>query len=143
MTRGRQLQWCAELYTDHQIEVLKIPQNLSILSEPTKWCERAMYDGRIMDDTNPIFAWAVQNVMIFRDSNDNVRPHKGKSKGRIDPVIAVVNAVAGKLEWDRNNPEPRFLGMDLHFKIAFMEVKVKWCFTLLFSVVNGLKHLVV
>lgn len=100
----------AELYTDHQIEVLKIPQNLSILSEPTKWCERAMYDGRIMDDTNPIFAWAVQNVMIFRDSNDNVRPHKGKSKGRIDPVIAVVNAVAGKLEWDRNNPEPRFFG---------------------------------
>ena len=66
-------------------------------------------DGILMDNTNPVFAWALDNTNIYKDSNDNYRPHKGKSKGRIDPVIATVNACAAYLHWLKENEDLNFL----------------------------------
>lgn len=99
----------AKLYSDHDIEVLKVSQMLSVLSEPSKWFERMVCDGILMDNSNPVFAWALDNTNIYKDSNDNYRPHKGKSKGRIDPVIATVNACAAYLHWLKENEDLNFL----------------------------------
>jgi phage terminase large subunit-like protein len=45
----------------------------------------------------PVTAWAVSNVAPNMDGKDNLIFHKGKSRGRIDPVIAASIAVALKL----------------------------------------------
>jgi phage terminase large subunit-like protein len=105
----------AELFTDHDIFVFKVQQSLSVLSEPTKWFEKVVNDGQILDNSNPIFAWALDNTNIFLDPNGNYRPHKGKSKGRIDPVAATVTAVTGMLHWKKENPELHFFGEGFTF----------------------------
>jgi phage terminase large subunit-like protein len=105
----------AELFTDHDIFVFKVQQSLSVLSEPTKWFEKVVNDGQILDNSNPIFAWALDNTNIFLDPNGNYRPHKGKSKGRIDPVAATVTAVTGMLHYKKENPELHFFGEGFTF----------------------------
>ena len=99
----------AKLYSDHDLQVQKIQQSLTILTEPSKWLEKVICDGIILDDSNPVFAWAMDNVNIYKDSNDNYRPHKGKSKGRIDPVIAAINAAAAYLHWTKENEDFQLL----------------------------------
>jgi phage terminase large subunit-like protein len=40
----------------------------------------------------------IDNVQIYRDTNDNIRAHKGKSRGKIDGVAATVIAIHEILE---------------------------------------------
>ena len=35
------------------------------------------------------------NVVLYRDPNDNIKVHKGKSRNKIDGVVALINAVGG------------------------------------------------
>ncbi|MNF16789.1 Phage Terminase [compost metagenome] len=37
--------------------------------------------------------WNAENVALLRDSNGNYRPHKGKSRERIDGIAALLNAL--------------------------------------------------
>ncbi len=58
---------------------------------------------------NPLGRWAFGNVIIATDGNFNIKPMKNKSIGRIDPTVALINAMAGaiKLEPKRSIYESR------------------------------------
>jgi phage terminase large subunit-like protein len=96
--------FAAEIYTRYSVPVRKCQQSLSNLSEPSKNFEQLVISGILTHDGNPVLAWNLDNTQIFRDTNDNYRPHKGKSKGKIDGIMAAINAVWAMLEHDKENP---------------------------------------
>jgi phage terminase large subunit-like protein len=96
--------FAAELYTRYNIPVVKCSQNLSNLSEPSKFFEQSVVSRNLQHDGNPVLAWNLDNTQIYRDTNNNYRPHKGKSKGKIDGIMATINAIWGMLEYDKDNP---------------------------------------
>jgi len=73
--------------------VLTIPQTVQYLSEPMKEIEAAVLSGRFHHDTDPVLTWAVSNVVVKADANDNIFPRKEQPDNKIDPVSAMLNAM--------------------------------------------------
>ena len=73
----------------------EFPQGIKTMSEPTKKVEGliAGADMDLMGD--PVIRWMFGNVVLYRDPNDNIKVHKGKSRNKIDGVVALINAVGG------------------------------------------------
>ncbi len=58
---------------------------------------------------NPLGRWSLGNVVVSPDGNGNTKPMKNKSIEKIDPTVALVNAMAGaiKLEEKKSVYEER------------------------------------
>lgn len=95
--------FAADLYTRYNVPVRKCSQTLTSLSEPSKRFETLVTGGLLAHGGNPVLSWMMDNVQIYRDTNDNYRPHKAKSKGKIDGIMAAINAVAEMMDWKRRN----------------------------------------
>ncbi|MEW6047938.1 MAG: terminase TerL endonuclease subunit, partial [Bacillota bacterium] len=72
--------------------VVEITQGIRTLSEPTKDLRERVLRGEIVHDGSPVMAWAMGNVVERRDHNGNIMLDKEKSRDRIDPVAALMNA---------------------------------------------------
>jgi len=77
---------------DLGVPVVEVPQNVAQLSAPAKDFEADVLDGLVDAGGNPLMEWCASNVVVVRDSNDNIFPTKKKSRGRIDPVTAAIIA---------------------------------------------------
>jgi len=89
--------WCAgqimSTLADEGEEVVEIRQGARTLSEPTKDFRDMVLTQRIIHDGNPVLAWAISNAIADKvDHNENIILNKRKSKGRIDPIAAAINA---------------------------------------------------
>lgn len=70
-------------------------QNISNMSEPSKEIQRLLL-GRNFDFMhNPVIRWMFRNVTMYQDANGNIRPDKRRSTGKIDGVVALINAIGG------------------------------------------------
>jgi phage terminase large subunit-like protein len=67
------------------------------ISTPTKETERVILKGKLNHGGNPVIRWMLSNVSLYRDANDNIRLHKGKSAYKIDGIAALVNAMGAYL----------------------------------------------
>lgn len=74
--------------------VLDVPQTYAGMSSACLRVQADMLAGEIDAGGCPVTAWAVGNVVANRDGKDNLMFAKGKSIGRIDPVIAGTIATA-------------------------------------------------
>ena len=73
--------------------VVEIIQGIKTLSEPTKNFREMVYLKRVVHDGNPLLAWAIGNAIAEEvDRNKNLILSKKKSKSRIDPIAAIINA---------------------------------------------------
>lgn len=74
--------------------VITIPQTVQYLSPAMKELEAAVIAGRFHHDANPVLTWAISNVMVKEDANENIFPRK-ESSGfqKIDPASALFNAI--------------------------------------------------
>jgi phage terminase large subunit-like protein len=72
--------------------VVEVPQNRAQLSEPSKQFEADVLDGLVDGGDNPLLTWCVSNAVAPPDDNGNIYPSKRRSRGRIDPVMAALNA---------------------------------------------------
>lgn len=84
----------AQILEKHGETMVSIPQVASHLSAPTKRLQALINSGKWKHFGNPVTRWMVDNVVVAVDSNDNVRPHKGKSTQRIDGIAATVTALS-------------------------------------------------
>ncbi len=89
--------WCAgqimSSLVDEGEEVVEIRQGARTLSEPTKDFRDMVLARRVIHDNNPVLAWAISNAIADKvDKNENIQLNKSKSKGRIDPIAALINA---------------------------------------------------
>ena len=73
-------------------------QSLGNFNAPTKLLERLVKGGKVILDNNEITRWCFENVTLKSDWNANVKPvKKGTEGGKIDGVIAIIQALAVSL----------------------------------------------
>lgn len=81
---------------EREVPLVEVPQNTGGMYPGSKKLEELIYGRRLRHAANPVLRWAVGNVSLLYDSNENFRPDKKRSrpKGRIDPAVAVVMALS-------------------------------------------------
>ena len=82
--------------------LLPIIMGAKTLSAPMKELKAALASKQINYNNNPLLKWALTNLTVEVDKNENIRPIKGKKqRQRIDPAVALLIAYAvlgGKYE---------------------------------------------
>jgi len=69
-------------------------QNWQCLDPAMKEVEAAVLSGRFHHDGDPVLAWAVGNVFVKPDANENIFPRKeDRPSIKIDPASALFNAM--------------------------------------------------
>lgn len=64
------------------------------LSDPMKWLEALVLDGRIVHDGSPAMSWMMGNVVARVDAKDNIFPRKERYEQKIDGPVALIYALA-------------------------------------------------
>ena len=92
-----------------QRKFIEIPQTMAGMSSGMAELERMFRAKEITHEYNPLGRWAFGNVAIQTDGNENIKPMKNKSIERIDPIVALINAMAAaiRLEPKRSVYEQR------------------------------------
>lgn len=82
------------------IQTVEIKQTIAEMSPSMKNIEVLMRTGKFTHEVNGLVRWAFGNVVVFTDGNANVKPMKDRSIEKIDPIVALVDAMnaAIKLE---------------------------------------------
>jgi phage terminase large subunit-like protein len=96
-----------ELVQEHGLsadQVVEVPQTYKGMSSACLRVQADVLSGEIDAGGCPVTAWAVRNAVANIDGKDNLMFAKGKSTGRIDPLIAGTIGVALKLH---HPDEPR------------------------------------
>lgn len=76
------------------VQVVEIPQDMKNMSPAMKEIERGMLEHTMRHVHNTCFRWTFGNVRCAVDGNENIKPMKNRSPGRIDPAVALIIAVA-------------------------------------------------
>ena len=84
------------------VKVVEVRQGFYTLSEPTKDLEGIIFDQRLTHYNDPVLKWAVGNVVVTSDENDNIRPNKRRSRYKIDPAVALIIAHTRAMTHDEN-----------------------------------------
>lgn len=82
------------------IECLEVNQNMANMSPAMKEVERLLKSGLMTHEKNPLARWSFGNVNIATDGNGNIKPMKNKSRDRIDPTVALINAMAIAINYE-------------------------------------------
>jgi phage terminase large subunit-like protein len=72
-------------------------QDIRYMSVPTKELEAMVRRRELNFLGNPIIRWMFGNVVVYVDPNANIKLDKGKSREKIDGVVALVDAVGAWL----------------------------------------------
>lgn len=76
------------------VQTVEIPQDVRNLSPAMKEMEYMMLQRTMLHIHNTCFRWTFGNVRNYADGNGNIKPLKNRSRGRIDPTVAAIIAVA-------------------------------------------------
>jgi len=82
----------------NKIDMVKISMTVGNMSEPMKKLDALMREGKIRHNGSPLLRWCLGNVVAKEDHNGNVYPRKSHTKLKIDPIIAILMALAGWLQ---------------------------------------------
>lgn len=74
------------------IECVEIKQHSSVLHSPTKLLREKILDRKFAYDENPLLEINFQNARCTKDTNMNYYVNKKKSNGKVDMVVALINA---------------------------------------------------
>jgi phage terminase large subunit-like protein len=78
----------------HGFTMVKVSQGVGGLSAASKEFERLWLRKVLRHGDNPIARWCSSNVAIWKDPNENIKPSRKSSGGRIDLVVAGVIALS-------------------------------------------------
>ena len=81
-----------------RIPVTQFRMNVANLSEPTKKLDELIRKKKIRHNNSPLLRWCLSNVVCKKDNNDNVYPKKNNERLKIDPIIAILMALASHLQ---------------------------------------------
>lgn len=74
--------------------IIEVPQDMKNMSPAMKEIEAGVLRREMYHVHNTCFRWTWGNVRCHVDGNENKKPMKNKSPGRIDPTVALITAVA-------------------------------------------------
>lgn len=84
-----------------QGKFIEIPQTMAGMTAGMKELERVFMSEAISHEEQPLGRWAFGNVIIATDGNENRKPMKDRSLERIDPTVALINAMSGAVRLER------------------------------------------
>lgn len=79
------------------LNIVEIRQNMSGMSPAMKELERLLRSGEMVHEHNTCARWCFGNVRCAVDGNENMKPMKNKSIGRIDITVAWIIAMAAAM----------------------------------------------
>ncbi|MDR2342831.1 MAG: terminase large subunit [Campylobacteraceae bacterium] len=88
--------------SDEGIEVNGFGQGFVSMNAPTKMLETLVLQGKINHENDPVLRWMISNVELQMDAAGNVKCDKGKSRDKIDGVVALIMSIGG---WILNKKE--------------------------------------
>ena len=90
--------WNSRMLTQQLVkvgmEILEVSQSIAGMSPGMKEVERLLKSGQMSHEKNQLGRWCFGNVVVAVDGNENIKPMKNKSSGRIDPIVALINAMS-------------------------------------------------
>ena len=99
----------------NDLPIQAFSQTTSYFSEPTKQLKVWIMQKSVNVGDNPMMEWQIDNTMVYRDSNDAIRPMKSVSRGKgrgtgrdsrkVDGVVARIMGIAGYLHALAEEPE--------------------------------------
>lgn len=95
-----------ELMTEG-VEIFEVRQGARSMSEPMKKIKELAMQHEIDHGGDPMMAWMMGNVVADTDANENIRPTKKRSTGRIDGPVALINAMARAMSGEEEVVEYR------------------------------------
>lgn len=73
--------------------MVEIRQHSSVLHPPTKLLKEKILNGEFRYEKNPLLEINFQNARCTKDTNQNLYVNKKKSRGKVDMVVSMLNAV--------------------------------------------------
>jgi phage terminase large subunit-like protein len=67
------------------------------MSPAAKQFEKLVLGRQLAHGGNPVLSWMASNVAIKQDPAGNIKPDKGKSRDRIDGIVALVMAAGREM----------------------------------------------
>lgn len=95
----------ATLLERHDLKVQPVAQNTRTLSEPCKMLEGLVVEKRFRY-RSPILTFNANNVCLYTDTTDMVKPDKAKSSEKIDGISALATAFAMTIGADEELTKP-------------------------------------
>jgi len=86
-----------ELDQEDGFAVLRMQQSKGAMSPAVKALDVLYRRRQIRHGGHPVLNWCADNVTLEKDAYDNWKPSKGKSRERIDGIVALVMALARAL----------------------------------------------
>lgn len=88
---------------DSGLNVIEVRQNMAELSPAMKEIEKLLRGGQMVHEHNTCARWCFGNVRCAVDGNENLKPMKNKSTGRIDITVAWIIAYAAYMLDPKDN----------------------------------------
>ena len=85
-------QIATDLLNNYGIRMVECRQGAKTLSEPAKDLLKKVLAGKVAHAGHPVLRWCADNLVMVKDSNENIRPAKDKATDRIDGIVATINA---------------------------------------------------
>jgi phage terminase large subunit-like protein len=83
------------------IKTIEIAQSMDGMSPAMKEAERLLRMGMLTHENNPLVRWCFGNVIVATDGNENIKPMKNRSMERIDPIVALIDAMAAAINLEK------------------------------------------
>lgn len=79
--------------TDNDVPMVEYRNTVQNMSDPMKWLEALVQDGRLIHEEDPALTWMIGNVVAKRDFKDNIFPRKEIYENKIDGAVALIMAL--------------------------------------------------
>ena len=76
------------------INCIEIPQDMKNMSPAMNEMEKEIRDHKMLHEHNTCARWCFGGVRCHTDGNENIKPMKNRSTGRIDVTVSWINARA-------------------------------------------------
>lgn len=91
--------------TDGGLTVWSHGQGMAQMASPTKEVERLVFAGKLRHGGNPVARWMAGNTVVKQDSNENIKPDRNKSTGKIDGMLSLIYSIGAATRLDREQPK--------------------------------------
>jgi phage terminase large subunit-like protein len=83
------------------VECFEFSQTIKSMSYPTKKLEEMIMNKTLVHNGNKAMRWMMSNIMLYRDTNDNIKIDKSKSSEKVDGPVSLVMALGTLLDAER------------------------------------------
>jgi phage terminase large subunit-like protein len=81
-----------QLGEEDGFEMVKVGQGYGSMYAPTKRLLEMVLSGELAHGGNPVLRWMASNVIVQTDPAGNIKPDKGRSREKIDGIVALCMA---------------------------------------------------